>query len=544
VSGRSGRARAIVRAVVLLGAALTIAALVASDLPVAQGSGREPESAARTPVAGDVATSTPAAHPSASPAPSAPLLAPLVPVVSFWSPPRNIALVDVARLWAGMPDAVAETHLQSVAISAWAADPLARAFGLPPGDLVRVLSSADVIAAVRASPTTLGLLSAADVGPEVRALSVDGVSLYGPDRTNDLSSWPLVVPSSTPTTFSPDTEWTLAAGGDVNLDRGIYYKSIPGGMGVDFPWSAGYATIDGYVDKGFDHVPISVAHDHGPAGAVRKKLSSSDLTLVNLEGPAVNNFSPSWDSLVFSFDPVLIQGMANAGIDGVTLANNHIKNAGASGVVETCRHLDDAGIAHTGAGANITAARQPAWFEAGGLKVAALGYSQVDPRNWAQANSPGAAPLDVASVAADIRSARAAGADIVIVMPHWGVEYSYSVSNEQKSEAAAFVEAGADLILGSHSHWVGAIQSIDRPVGPAFIDYSLGDLLFRLNHDLRAQLGVIVTLTFSGTRLLQVELAPTVMIDGAQIGLLDPAGKDGAQVLDAIRTASRGLLPW
>ena len=64
-----------------------------------------------------------------------------------------------------------------------------------------------------------------------------------------------------------------------------------------------------------------------------------------------------------------------------------------------------------------------------------------------------------------------------------------------------------------------------------------------MNYDAAAQEGVIVTLTFSGKRLVQVDLAPTVMIAGARVGLLDPAG-DGAAVLDAIRRASRRTLDW
>jgi hypothetical protein len=64
-----------------------------------------------------------------------------------------------------------------------------------------------------------------------------------------------------------------------------------------------------------------------------------------------------------------------------------------------------------------------------------------------------------------------------------------------------------------------------------------------LDHDIQSQEAVILTLTFSGTRLVQVGLDPTVMVDGAQVALLDPAG-DGHTVLDAIRRASRGLLGW
>jgi poly-gamma-glutamate capsule biosynthesis protein CapA/YwtB (metallophosphatase superfamily) len=524
---------------------VAVAVIAASGVLVAPASGAQPAGASsRDSVTGATPASTPTATPWESPTPPAPPLEPLVPVVSFWSPPRDIALTDVARLWAGNADTIAATHFESVVISASAANPLARAFGTPAGVRVRVLPSAEVTAAVRASPTTLGVLPAEDVGPQVRALSVDGVSLFGSARAKDLAEWPLVVAWPTATAFSPDTEWTLAAGGDVNLDRRVYQKAVAKAYGPDFPWSAGYAAISGYEGGGFEGRPLVVARDRGPAGALRQKLSTADLTLVNLEGPAPNDFVPRFNDLVFTFDPALLIGLRDAGIDAVTLANNHIRNGGDRGVVETCQNLDKAGLAHTGAGVDVSAARRPAWLQAGGLRVAVLGYSAINQNNWATADRAGAAPLDVASVTADIRAARAAGADVVIVMPHWGQEYTYYLSREQKAQAAAFVDAGADLVLGSHSHWVGAIQAIDRPGGPAFVAYSLGDLLFDLNHEAASQEAVIVTLTFSGTRLVQVELAPTVMIDGAQVGLLDPAGQDGARIVAAIQAASKGLPGW
>jgi poly-gamma-glutamate capsule biosynthesis protein CapA/YwtB (metallophosphatase superfamily) len=545
VSGGTSVIGRIVAAVAIVVAAAVVVAVIASaSLPEAAQGARRLSAPAGGRTAGTPATRLISPTPSAAAATSAPSLAPLVPVVGFWSTQRNIALADVARLWAGLADAVAETHYQSVAIAAQDADPLARAFRIQPAGNVRIMSSAEVKAAVRAAPTTLGLLPAEDVTPDVRALAVDGLSLFGSDRTRDLTKWPLVVPAATPTTFSLGTEWTLAAGGDVNLDRFVYLKAVTDGYGPDFPWSAGYAGVDGYQCCGWQDAPLVVAADIGPAGALRKRLADADLALVNLEGSAPSDYVyRGLNSLDFTFDPALLVGLRDVGIDFVALANNHIRNGGGQGVLDTCHSLEAIGIAHAGAGPDTTAARQPAWLNAGDLRVAILSYSAVGGDNWATDTSPGAASLRPDEVPADIRAARVAGADIVIVMPHWGEEYSYALSREQEDEASAFVAAGADLILGSHSHWVGAIQSIDRPQGPAFVDYSLGDLLFSLDHDVQSQEGVIATMTFSGTRLVQVGLEPTVMIDAAQVGLLDPAG-DGSTVLDAIHAASRGLLDW
>jgi poly-gamma-glutamate synthesis protein (capsule biosynthesis protein) len=538
--------RGLLGAAVLLSVAVAIVAIASAGLPMEKVQGASQAAAATSMSMAPVPTAMkPSPAPSITALPPATQLVPLVPVVAFWSTQRSLSLLDLSRLWIGTADAFAETHFQSLAVSAAEVDPLARELDLPPTGSLQILSTPDQVkAAVRASSTTLGLLLADEVTPDVRALAVNDVSLFGYDRIKDLAQWPLLVASGTPTTFSARNEWTLAAGGDVNLARGVYTKAVGLGYGPDFPWSGGNAVVSGFEAGGWQGATTVVARDTGPKGALSSRLRDADLALVNLEGPAPNDWVPSnADSLVFTFDPALLAGLRNAGIDAVTLANNHIRNDGNRGVVETCQNLDAAGIAHTGAGEEIAAARQPAWLGAAGMLVAVLGYSEVGRDNYATPDHPGAAPLDPDSVAADIHAARAAGADIVIVMPHWGEEYTYALSSDQMSEAAAFVAAGADLVLGSHSHWVGAVQSIDRPGGPAFVDYSLGDFLFNLNHDYQSQEGVILTLTFSGRRLVQVDLQPTVMIDGAQVGLMDPA-TDGRAVLDAIHRASSGLLSW
>ena len=493
--------------------------------------------AAASPTPGPTATATPAA----TPGPPSP--APLVPVVSFWSTLRNISRADITALWAGKAPAAAGTGFTSVAVASQDADALSAALGVAHGTNVALLTSTQVKSAVVSSPATLGLIPAEDVTPDVLALSVDGVSLFTSERVRDVAKWPLNVMSATPTTYAAADIWTLAAGGDVNLAREVYVKAVTKKLGPDYPWSAGYAVIYGRDCCDVKGGPLLSVHPTGGGGVLRSRLADADLAIVNLEGPAPDAHVNSRDSLNFTFDPALLVGLKNAGIDAVSLANNHIKNGGAQGVIQTIQHLDAIGLPHTGAGANTASARQPVWLAADGLKVAFLAYSAVGTQNWASARTPGAAPLRQADVAADIKAVRAAGANIVIVMPHWGEEYSYSLSATQTGDAAVFVAAGADLVLGSHSHWVGGIETIPGPDGPAFIDYSLGDFLFNLNHDRQSQEAVLATMTFSGTRLVQVGLDPTVMIAGARVGLLSPSGA-GSTVLDAIRAASRRLPGW
>ncbi|HEY8199414.1 MAG TPA: CapA family protein, partial [Candidatus Limnocylindrales bacterium] len=334
-------------------------------------------------------------------------------------------------------------------------------------------------AAVNADPRTLGLLPASEVTPDVRALAVDGVDLFGNDRLRDVAGWPVLAPAAAgtdPSAFDPEKVWTLVAGGDVMLDRSIYRRTVRQGKGADEPWDGGTAEITGRRCCSGAGNRMPVVRRTGHTGALRALFRDANLAVVNLEGPAVDGFRWHPHGLVFTFDPALLTGLAEAGIDAVTVANNHIGNSGPAGVVETIRHLDELGIAHVGAGRNRAAAHAPAWFDIAGQRVALFGYDAVRPAYNATAKRAGSARLVASRYRADIAEARGAGADVVVVFPHWGVEYRAAPTARQRAHARALVEAGAALILGSHSHWAGAMEQVDGH--PVF--YSLGNLIFDL----------------------------------------------------------------
>ena len=123
-----------------------------------------------------------------------------------------------------------------------------------------------------------------------------------------------------------------------------------------------------------------------------------------------------------------------------------------------------------------------------------------------------------------------------MVLPHWGVEYTSVPTSNQRAHARALATAGTTLILGSHSHWAGALELVDgRPVL-----YSLGNLIFDLTRSEETVEGLIVEITFVGARPAQIRLHPTVMVDLVQPNLLEPAD-DGAVVIERVRDASGAL---
>jgi poly-gamma-glutamate synthesis protein (capsule biosynthesis protein) len=390
----------------------------------------------------------------------------------------------------------------------------------------------------------LAFVRADEVWIGVRALSWGRDALFGVDRVATLADWPLVIgvpESEAPPEpgYDPDIAWTLVAGGDILLDRGVYKTAKVDGKGVDFPFDGGTAEITSrYCCSSFGW-ELPRTQRTGGAGAMRALLQGADLAIANFENPAPNSFRWHTSGTVFSADPSMIDGLVNAGIDWVSLANNHIRDAGARGIVETIENLDARGLAHSGAGSDLAAARRPALLEAGDTTVALLGYDAVASYYWATSERAGSARMTAEAVADDVAAARAAGADVVIVFPHWGAEYRATPVAAQQRLGRAAIDAGADMVIGNHAHWAAALEIHEgRPIW-----YALGNFVFDQTWSEPTMEGITLELTFSGAELLQARMHPHIILDKAQPNFLNPAG-DGAVVMDQVFAASKGLLDW
>jgi poly-gamma-glutamate capsule biosynthesis protein CapA/YwtB (metallophosphatase superfamily) len=480
---------------------------------------------------------TPSIEASSSSAPVAPAVGtaepvPFVPVRRFWSARRDIALEEVRAAVEGRSDEIRRVVVAS-------GDPSGLWVALevePAASTVVVETVREVMQALERSKRTLGLVPAARVRPDTRALSVDGVSLFGAARLHDPAGWPLLAADvGARRAFDAASTWTLIAGGDVMLDREPYRKAIIEGKGADWLWDGGFAEITSRTCCTRDGGPAITTRRVGPRGAVRELLSGADIAVVNHEAPAPDLHSYHPSGLVFTVDPDLLPGMADAGIDVVSLANNHIRNAGSRGVTQTVRNLRRSGIASFGAGTDEERARTPWCRDQGETRVCLLGYNEVNAAVHAvRKGRAGAADLVSADVRRDIRRLRRDGADVIVVWPHWGAEYVTTTEAAQRRWAREMVRAGADVVLGNHSHVTGPIQFIDG----APVLYSLGNLVFDLPRFESTEEGVLVELTFHGSRLAQIELHPTVIHDRAQLQLLERDG-DGAVVVRRMREASR-----
>jgi poly-gamma-glutamate synthesis protein (capsule biosynthesis protein) len=384
----------------------------------------------------------------------------------------------------------------------------------------------------------LGFLRADEVGPSVRALAWGRRALFGVDRVASLAGWPLK--AQLPTRgghYDPRRAWTLVAGGDILLDRGVALTVRA--RGVDFPFDGGRAEITSrYCCSSFGW-ELPRTRRLGDRGAMRDLISSATLAIVNFENPAPDSYRFHASGTVFSANPAYIEGLRNAGIDWVSLANNHIRDAGGTGILDTIENLDHWGIAHGGAGANERAAHRPRLLDAVGVRVAILAYDAVARVYAAGPDTAGSAQLTRTALRTDVRAARRAGADVVIVFPHWGVEYDATPFANQQRLARIAIDAGADMVIGNHAHWAGAMEVYEgKPIW-----YALGNFVFDQTWSEPTMEGITLELTFQGATLRQVTMRPHIILDKAQPNFLDPAG-DGRVVMGQVFDASAGLLPW
>ena len=253
-----------------------------------------------------------------------------------------------------------------------------------------------------------------------------------------------------------------------------------------------------------------------PFAGVASVLSEADLLAANLECAISERGQPRTKAYTFRAPPLAADSLALAGVDLVSLANNHALDYGNDALADTLQLLGERQIAAVGAGANESVARAPAILERNGLRVAFLAYVDVpvegsgfDTRTWiALADSPGMAWAEVEDISADVAAARTL-ADVVIVLLHSGLEGRTEVTASQQAQARAAVDAGAALVLGAHPH---VLQGTEVYHG-GLIVYSLGNFIFD-GFGFPENYSAIFSATLSPAGVEEYEWTPVVIENG------------------------------
>ncbi len=450
---------------------------------------------------------------------------PFVPVVSFWSTRESIPL---AELQSGIASA-----------DVLVADQDRAPLGLPAIGSGAPVSVDDVRLAVR-EPGRIGVLRATDVDQSVRALAIDGLSLFGNDRLADFGQWPLKATVDSTETWDQQALWTLVATGDTMLDRVVITNMNEAGGDRQYLFNGGTARVTRVRCCSFFNYPYPDVERTGNAGRVRELLTGADLTIGNLESAVLPDAPHHADprGFVFTADADWLPVLAENGFDLISTANNHSNDAGTRGLTTAVEAIRAAGMAAAGAGVgeDVFSAEL---LEAQGTTLAVIACTGIRGRNAVQPSPDRVLAMSCndGSVAREIANARQQ-ADVVLVYPHWGVEYYPRPRSYQRDLAAEWVAAGADLVIGHHSHFPGGMEDIDGTL----VMYSLGNFIFDQNFRQATMMGLVPELTFAGSELVQLNLHTTLTVN-SQPNLADPAG-DGQFAYDLVRSGSEGLLPY
>ncbi len=207
-------------------------------------------------------------------------------------------------------------------------------------------------------------------------------------------------------------------------------------------------------------------------------MQDADIMCLNNEFTYSDRGEPlNGKAYTFRANPERVAVLKELGVDVVKLANNHVYDYGKDALLDTFATLEEAGIAYMGAGRNLEEAMEPVYMEIDGKTVAFVSASRAEKNKMtpqATEEKPGILRCYDPELFKQVIAEADANADFVLAYVHWGTEYSYDLEEAQLTTGKEYLDAGADVIIGAHSH---CLQGMEYYEGKPII-YSLGNYWF------------------------------------------------------------------
>ena len=316
-----------------------------------------------------------------------------------------------------------------------------------------------------------------------------------------------------------------------------------------YEFSLGFAGDINFAD---DYIPmgyLSAIGSEDIADGIDREfidiMNDMDLMWINNEFTYSERGEPlPGKAFTFRSSPSHVSFLKDLGIDIVGLANNHSYDYGEESLLDTLDTLKSAGIPYVGAGHDLEEAASPVYLETNGFTIAYVAASCAEQYIYtpeATATSPGILLcVDDTRFLESIRTA-AENADYVIALPHWGTEQSTWLQDKQKDSARAYIDAGADAVIGAHPH---ILQGIEFYKGKPIL-YSLGNFWFD-SYDIDT---MVAELHFSGTATSENHTLDNADIElivhpGTQTGIHTYIANTDSwedRILRYLETISRGI---
>jgi hypothetical protein len=258
----------------------------------------------------------------------------------------------------------------------------------------------------------------------------------------------------------------------------------------------------------------AVASPQGLLAPIAPVLSRADVAMVNLETAVTERGTPAPKEFAFRAPVAGLRALRAAGVDVATMANNHGLDYGQVGLLDSLAASASSGLPVVGIGENAAAAYAPWRTEVRGVRVAVIGATQVLDDNvlveWtATPTHPGLASAKMIGPMLDAVRAARATTDVLVVYLHWGVEGATCPTPVQQTLARQLVDAGADIVVGGHSH---RVEGAGR-LGPGYVSYGLGNFVF-YNESGESGVSGVLELTVSGRHVDQARWVPAAIRSG------------------------------
>ena len=254
-------------------------------------------------------------------------------------------------------------------------------------------------------------------------------------------------------------------------------------------------------------------------------MNRADYTCVNNEftystrGSALDG--KAW---TFRADPDRVKYLKEMGVDLALLANNHVYDYGKDAMLDTLETLTNADIKYFGAGANLEEAMKPVYVELGGKKVAFVAASRAEKNKMtpqATEEEPGILRCYDPTLFIEVIKEARANADFVVACVHWGTERSTVLEDAQLETARQYIDAGADMIIGSHSH---CLQGMEYYNGKPIV-YSLGNYWFDEYYEDTMLVNVRIHGDIYGSNV-ELSVVPGMQDDGKTVIFTDDSEKE------------------
>ena len=265
----------------------------------------------------------------------------------------------------------------------------------------------------------------------------------------------------------------------------------------------------------------------------------ADVTMVNLETAVTARGEKAPKEFNFRAPATAFPALRTAGVDVVTVANNHGQDYGVTGLRDTLAAAKEARFPLVGAGLDDDEAFAPWRTTVKGQRLAFLGVTHVLDGNlvgaWtARPGKPGlASAYEEARLLRAVREART-DSDTVVVYLHWGTERMTCPNDRQFDIAPKLAAAGADVVVGSHAHVLLGAGMLGR----TFVSYGLGNFVFYARGGLGAQTGVL-TVTVTGRNVDRYRWDPAVISGGVPRPLAGTDALAARRRWEALRGCTR-----